>query len=155
VSTSVGSGRAHSSLSARPGVDGKPTTVSNWDSSTRSSFEAERVARFGAFHHAGLLVFPFTPGRALFTSPCVPALTKSTTLSLPKCTSTTGLGHLPGNPLKMQELAITVTHTGIDRIGPRAYERIQKGGLRCGCSTADASSSVPGALVDQGRELGL
>jgi hypothetical protein len=150
VRTSVGSGRAHSSLSVRPGVDGKPTKVSNRNSSTRSSFEAESVARLDASHHAGFL-FPATRRCASFISPCVPALTKFTTLSFPNCTSTRGLGGRPGKLLNMQELTSTVTHTGIDKIGPRAYARIQKGESSCGRSTTKASSSVPGALVDPGE----
>ena len=155
MTTYAAPGSAHSSQRILPsrGVDGKPTTVSDWNASKRTSLPAEGFTLLVPFHHG----CPQTLQHRWFASLRSPTLTKSTRLTLPKGISPTTLSRLAGNSLNihgLQRIANRIGRIGIDKIGPWAYKGIQKGRSRCSYLAAKTRTWVPGALVNHGRELG-
>lgn len=131
-------------------LDGKPTTVSYWNPSTRSSSAAAGLAEFAPLRDLCFL-FPFAPHRPRSVSPYSPALTKSNPLTSPKATSATEPNCRVCNPLSIHELLRAANRTGIDKIRASAYANIQKGLLRCGHSAARIRSRVPRALFSGER----
>lgn len=152
MSTYAPARSAHGSLRILPSLEvaGKPTIIPLWEASTGTSLPVEWFTRLAPFHHC----CPLTLRRRCFASLRSPTLTKSRPLPLPNCISPAPLSSLTGMPLSIHELLSAANHTGIDKIGLRAYAGIQRGRSRCGDSAARATGSVPGTLDNHGRGLG-
>ena len=134
------------------GVDGKPTRTSTLNTATKTLSATGWVPQLAPFSRDASL-FPLLP-----PSECSAPLhdyavwTKPTLITSSNGTAMRVLGSPANKLLSLHGLPSVARYMPLTKAVSTRYASIQAGRLRCGDPAANASSSVPGTLRNQGKE---